>query len=336
MDAATRQALVAALPVLRGHYSDGAARPDLAWQAGFGAEGIEIDLGAAPAAMAGRLPAALPAALRDPLRGIAIRLAPGAAPGPGAGALAGRIVAVTGAAGGIGRAIVEVFAAAGARPVGLDRDRRGLEDLAAATGALALACDITDPAAAAAAFDEVVLACGGLDILVSNAGAAAQAPIADVSLDRLRQSFELNFFGHQIACQAAMRVFRRQGRGGLILFNISNQSVNPGRDFGPYGIPKAATLALMRQYALDHGREGIRANGVNAGRIRTGLLTDTVIAERARARGLTPAAYMAGNLIGAEVTARDVAEAFLHLALMPRVNAAVLTVDGGAMETCLR
>ena len=152
----------------------------------------------------------------------------------------------------------------------------------------------------------------------------------------LRRSFELNFFGHQHACQAAVKIFRRQGRGGTILFNISNQSVNPGKDFGPYGIPKAAAMALMKQYAVDHGREGIRANGVNAGRIRTGLMTDQMIEERARARGMTPQDYMAGNLLGVEVTAEDIADAFLHLAQMDKVNAAVLTVDGGVIATSLR
>ena len=336
MEPATREALVAALPVLRGHYCHGAVRPQLSWQAGAALSGIEIDLAAAPEALSGRLPEALPVSLWDPERGVGITLGAEPQPAIAAGAMTGRIVAVTGAASGIGRAVAEVFAGAGARVAGLDIDTGGLDSLAADTGALAVPCDITDPAAAEAAFAEVVLAHGGLDILVSNAGAAFQSPIADAPLETLRRSFDLNFFGHQIACQTAIGIFRRQGRGGLILFNISNQSINPGRNFGPYGIPKAATLALMRQYALDHGSEGIRVNGVNAGRIRTGLLNEAVIAERAQARGVTPQAYMSGNLIGAEVTACDVAEAFLHLAQMPKVNAAVLTVDGGAMETCLR
>src|SRR6185312_9753527 len=111
---------------------------------------------------------------------------------------------------------------------------------------------------------------------------------------------------------------------------------NPGKDFGPYGLPKAATLALMKQYALDHGHEGIRCNGVNAGRIRSGLMTDQMIIERSAARGLSPAAYMSGNLLGVEVTASDVADAFLHLAQMDKVNAAVLTIDGGTIATSLR
>jgi NAD(P)-dependent dehydrogenase (short-subunit alcohol dehydrogenase family) len=186
------------------------------------------------------------------------------------------------------------------------------------------------------AVEKAAAALGHLDILVTNAGSAQQGAIGDLPMEELRRSFELNFFGHQNVCQAAIRVFRRQGRGGTILFNISNQSVNPGKDFGPYGIPKAATLALMKQYAVDHGKEGIRANGVNAGRIRTGLMTDQMIAERAAARGMTHHEYMAGNLLGVEVYASDVANAFVHLAQMDKVNAAVLTVDGGVMATSLR
>ena len=92
---------------------------------------------------------------------------------------------------------------------------------------------------------------------------------------------------------------RAQGLGGVLLFNTSKQAVNPGPDFGPYGLPKAATLFLMRQYALDHGAEGIRANAVNADRIRSGLLTPSMIEERAKARGLSIEDYMAGNLLAA-------------------------------------
>ncbi len=251
-------------------------------------------------------------------------------------AVEGRVVAVTGAASGIGREVARVFAEAGATVVALDINRQGLDELAQSLGCHARFCDVTDPACVEEAFQSIETAFGRLDILVSNAGSAQQGAIGDISLTELKRSFDLNFFGHQNACQAAIRLFRRQGKGGTILFNISNQSVNPGKDFGPYGIPKAATMALMKQYALDHGKEGIRANGVNAGRIRTGLMTDQMIVERAEARGMTPRDYMAGNLLGVEVFASDVAEAFLHLARMDKVNAVVLTVDGGAMATSLR
>src|SRR5690606_13453808 len=103
-----------------------------------------------------------------------------------------------------------------------------------------------------------------------------------------------------------------------------------------YGLPKAATLALMRQYAVDYGEDGIRSNAVNADRIRSGLLTGDMIAARARARGVEEAEYMAGNLLGREVTADDVARAFLDLALARATTGAVLTVDGGNIAAALR
>ena len=161
-------------------------------------------------------------------------------------------------------------------------------------------------------FDTVCETYGGVDIVVSNAGAAWQGRIGEVSDDVLRESFELNFFAHQTVAQNAVRVMTAQGSGGVLLFNASKQAVNPGRDFGPYGLPKAATLFLARQYALDYGEAGIRSNAVNADRIRSGLLTDDMITERAKARGLTEGDYMGGNLLGREVTADDVAQAFVY------------------------
>ena len=92
----------------------------------------------------------------------------------------------------------------------------------------------------------------------------------------------------------------------------------------------------MRQYALDHGGDGIRANAVNADRIRTGLLTDQMIAPRSRARGLSEADYMGGNLLGLEVTADDVAQAFVSLAKAAKTTGAVTTVDGGNIAAALR
>ena len=177
---------------------------------------------------------------------------------------------------------------------------------------------------------------GGVDILVSNAGAAWQGKIGDVDEKTLRDSFELNFFAHQRVAQAVVGVMSAQGTGGVLLFNTSKQAVNPGKDFGPYGLPKAATLFLSRQYALDHGVDGIRSNAVNADRIRSGLLTDDMVRARSTARGVTEDAYLAGNLLGREVLAADVARAFVDLALAEKTTAAVLTVDGGNIEAALR
>jgi len=243
--------------------------------------------------------------------------------------LARRIVVVTGGASGIGAATAQAFAREGAEVAVLDRDVSKVKGLG-------IACDVTDSASVRAAFDKVVATYGGVDIIVSNAGAAWQGRIGDVDDATLRKSFELNFWAHQSVAQNAVRVMRVQGLGGCLLFNTSKQAVNPGPDFGPYGLPKAATLFLMRQYALDHGGDGIRANAVNADRIRTGLLTNDVIAQRSRARGLSEADYMGGNLLGLEVTADDVAQAFVALAKAPKTTGSVTTVDGGNIAAALR
>jgi rhamnose utilization protein RhaD (predicted bifunctional aldolase and dehydrogenase)/NAD(P)-dependent dehydrogenase (short-subunit alcohol dehydrogenase family) len=252
--------------------------------------------------------------------------------------LAGQIAAITGAAGAIGAATARAFAAAGAEVALLDVNEAAARSVAQAIGgaALAVRCDVTDAASVQAGFDRVVENFGGVDIVVSNAGAAWQGRIGEVDETILHQSFDLNFYGHQRVAQAAVRIMRAQGTGGCLLFNTSKQAINPGPNFGPYGLPKAATLFLARQYALDHGADGIRANAVNADRIRSGLLSDAMIAERAKARGLTPTAYMSGNLLGREVTAEDVAQAFLAQALALKTTADVTTVDGGNIAAALR
>tara|TARA_B100000676_G_C17579864_1_gene581510 strand:- start:153 stop:635 length:483 start_codon:yes stop_codon:yes gene_type:complete len=152
----------------------------------------------------------------------------------------------------------------------------------------------------------------------------------------LRESFELNFFAHQYMAQRAVQIMCQQATGGVLLFNASKQAVNPGPDFGPYGLPKAAAMALMRQYAVEFGGDGIRSNAVNADRIKSGLLTDSMVKSRAKARGVSADSYMRGNLLGREVTAADVAQAFVDLALAEKTTGAVITVDGGNIAAALR
>ncbi len=252
--------------------------------------------------------------------------------------LARHVAVITGGAGAIGAATARAFAQDGCEIAVFDLDAEAAARTAAATGgrALGLGCDVTDAKAVQRAFDETARRFGGVDIVVSNAGAAFTGAMAELDAEVLRKSFELNFFAHQAVAQAAVRVFRAQGMGGTLLFNVSKQAVNPGPDFGAYGTSKAALLALVRQYALELGPDGVRCNGVNADRIRSGLLTEEMIRARSTARGLTPEAYMAGNLLGEEVLAQDVAQAFVFAARMRKTTGAVLPVDGGNVAAMLR
>nr|WP_291160185.1 SDR family oxidoreductase [Ensifer sp. SSB1] len=103
-----------------------------------------------------------------------------------------------------------------------------------------------------------------------------------------------------------------------------------------YATLSAALMALMRQYAVEHGADGITSNAVNADRIRTGLMTDQMVEERSRTRGISPDAYMRGNLVHREVAAKDVADAFVHLAKARTSTGAVITVDSGNVAAMMR
>ena len=172
--------------------------------------------------------------------------------------------------------------------------------------------------------------------MVSNAGAAWQGRIGDVAEDIMRKSFELNFYGHQRVAQAAVKIMLAQGTGGCLLFNVSKQAVNPGPNFGPYGIPKAAALALD---APIRARLRRRRHPRQCGQCRPHPLRpaharhDRLALESAR---LSEKDYMSGNLLGREVTAEDVAQAFLHQALELKTTADVTTVDGGNIAAAMR
>jgi len=243
--------------------------------------------------------------------------------------LGGRVVYITGAASGIGAATARRFAAAGAHVFLVDRSGEALERLARDLGCGFRVLDVTDADAVEESLWCAVDRHGGIDGVVSNAGTAPQSFIADCSGEMLRGSLEVNLLSHQWVAAHATKILRAQGQGGFLLFNASKAAFNPGEGFGPYAVPKAALVALMKQYALEGGKHGIRANAVNADRIRTGLLPAEMVEARARARGIDPDAYFRSNLLGREVTADDVAGAFLALALAESTTGAVLTVDGG-------
>jgi len=250
--------------------------------------------------------------------------------------LEGNVVVITGSTGAIGSATYKLFKSYGAEIVLLDYDINKIKDLQKNVKDLCLYCDVTNKISINKAFNKICEVYGGIDILISNAGTAIGGSIAEVNDKILRKSFEENFFSHQNCASEAIKIMKKQNINGCLLFNISKQSVNPGKNFGPYGLPKSALLSLCKQYAVDYGSLGIRSNGVNADRIRSGLLNDNMIKSRAKAREVTTDQYMKGNLLLNEVKAEDVAKAFFHLAVSKKTTGAVLTVDGGNIAASLR
>jgi rhamnose utilization protein RhaD (predicted bifunctional aldolase and dehydrogenase)/NAD(P)-dependent dehydrogenase (short-subunit alcohol dehydrogenase family) len=243
--------------------------------------------------------------------------------------LESRVVYITGAARGIGAATARSFAKEGAVLYLVDREAELLAAIARELKCGHEVLDLGDERAVRRSIEHAVQMHGGIDGIVSNAGFAPQGPIDRASSEAFADSFKINFYAHHWVASAAVEVMKRQGRGGFLLFNASKAAFNPGVGFGPYAIPKAALVALVKQYALELGADGIRSNAVNADRVRTGLLDAEQIEARAKARGLDSDDYYRANLLQREVTANDVAQAFVSLALAKSTTGAVLTVDGG-------
>jgi len=250
--------------------------------------------------------------------------------------LEGNVVVITGSTGTIGYATYKIFKSYGAETVLLDYNLERLKDLQSKIKDLCIHCDVRNKKSVKKAFKQICEKYGGIDILISNAGTATNGAIGEIDDNILRQSFEDNFFSHQNCASEAIKIMKKQNINGCLLFNISKQSVNPGKNFGPYGLPKSALLSLCKQYAVDYGSYGIRSNGVNADRIRSGLMNDKMIRTRAKARSISTDDYMRGNLLLNEVKAEDVAKAFFHLATSKKTTGAVLTVDGGNIAASLR
>ena len=250
--------------------------------------------------------------------------------------LEGNVVVITGSTGAIGSATYKLFKNYGAEIVLLDYDLKKINEMKKNVKDLCIHCDVTNKNSVAKAFKKICEIYGGIDILISNAGTAIGGSIAEIDDKILRKSFEENFFSHQNCASEAIKIMKKQNINGCLLFNISKQSVNPGKNFGPYGLPKSALLSLCKQYAVDYGSYGIRSNGINADRIRSGLLNNNMIKSRAKAREVTTDQYMKGNLLLNEVKAEDVAKAFFHLAVSKKTTGAILTVDGGNIAASLR
>jgi rhamnulose-1-phosphate aldolase/alcohol dehydrogenase len=259
---------------------------------------------------------------------------------PPARELRGMIALITGAAGGIGGAIARTLAAEGACVVATDLDEAGAVTVAEELGdaAVGVKADVLDEESIAGAYREATLRFGGVDVVVSNAGIASSAPIAETTAELWDRNNDILARGYFLVAREAARVLRAQAIGGSIVFIGSKNALAPGKNAAAYSAAKAASLHLARCLAEELGGDGIRVNTVNPDAVLEGsrIWDSAWREERARAYGIAPEQldehYRTRTTLKVSVYAADVAEAVLHFASPRRSGKStgnILNVDGG-------
>ena len=265
--------------------------------------------------------------------------------------LAGRVALVTGGASGIGRAVAQRLAEAGAHVVVTDRNEPGAQEVAAGLvqkhgerRGLAVGMDVTDEAAVRRAFEETVLTYGGVDVIVSNAGISTSHPIEETTLDEWNLNQSILGTGYFLVAREAFKVLRRQARGGSVVFVASKNGLVGGRNAAAYSSAKALEIHLARCLAEEGGGAGIRLNTVNPDAVLQGssIWNSAWREERARTYGIPPDQleehYRARTTLKVNVFPEDIAEAVLFFA-SPRTAKStgnILNVDGGVVASYTR
>jgi rhamnulose-1-phosphate aldolase/alcohol dehydrogenase len=266
-------------------------------------------------------------------------------------ALSGRIALVTGSAGGIGKAIAKKFAEEGAVVVLNDMNAERLEGageefkkLFGKDGYATAILDVTKADQIEAAVAEAILAFGGVDLIVNNAGLSISKTIGDHTEKDWDLLYDVLVKGQFLVTQAAVAVMKKQDIGGDIINIVSKNALVSGPNNAGYGSAKAAQLHLSRLNAAELGGDKIRVNVVNP----DAVISDSNIwaggwAEgRAKAYGITvaelPAYYAKRTLLGAIILPDDIANACVAITggLLNKSTGNVINVDGGVAAGFVR
>ena len=210
--------------------------------------------------------------------------------------LSGRVVAVTGAARGIGRALAGAAQARGAMVVALDRDGAGAQALAARLGGRAYALDVADPEAVAAILARIEAEIGPIALYCSNAGILERDPDPELAIsadpESWARSWAVNVMGHVHAARVLVPLWRARG-GGAFLGTVSAAGLLSQIGSATYSATKHAALAFLEHLAIAHAADGIRVaalcpQGVDTAMLgaasaaaRDGVLTPETVAEAA-------------------------------------------------------
>ena len=222
-------------------------------------------------------------------------------------AMEGKVALVTGAASGIGKACVEELVSQGACVIALDinPDITALFDSSQVLGVI---CDVTSDDAVASAIESGVVCFGGLDMLISNAGAFTPSQsLSEMTNDNWELSLQLNLTSHMKLLRASLP-FLKHGIDPAVVIIASKNVPAPGPGAGAYSTAKAGLTQMARVAALELGADSIRVNVIHPNAVfDTAVWDEDTLQQRAAHYGLTVEEYKASNVLKKEVTSRDVA-----------------------------
>ncbi|MBF9036122.1 bifunctional rhamnulose-1-phosphate aldolase/short-chain dehydrogenase [Rhodobacterales bacterium HKCCE2091] len=265
--------------------------------------------------------------------------------------LAGRVALVTGGAGGIGSATAEKYLSEGACVVLADIDAEALdaarERLVQRHGRDVIrsaVMDVTDEAAVAAAYADVAVEFGGIDILVSNAGIASSAPVEDTTLELWNRNMEILSTGYFLVSREAFRMLRAQGIGGSVVFVASKNGLAASPNASAYCTAKASEIHLARCLALEGAGAGIRVNVVNPDAVLRGskIWSGEWLDQRASTYGTDKEGleemYRERSMLKRSVYPEDIAEACYFFASDQSAKSTgnIVNVDAGNVQAFTR
>ena len=243
----------------------------------------------------------------------------------------GKVALVTGAASGIGKACVEALIAKGAAVAALDMNP-AIEGLYHNTQVLEIVCDVTRDTVLKQSVEQTVRRFGGLDILVSNAGAfSVSKNIEDMDEVTWHEGLAVNLTSHQRLMQYAIPYLRYGIDPAMVIIATKNVPA-PGPGAAAYSAAKAGLTQLARVAALELGKDNIRVNTIHPNAVfDTGVWTDEVLQDRAQHYGMTVQAYKTNNVLRTEVSAYSVAQMVCAMAgeTFAKTTGAQVPVDGG-------
>ncbi|WP_324172624.1 bifunctional aldolase/short-chain dehydrogenase [Sulfurimonas sp.] len=244
----------------------------------------------------------------------------------------GKVALVTGGASGIGRSIAQMLNAKGAAVVVLDINPE-VEQIFNKADAKGVKCDLTSSSDIKNAIEVAVKSFGGIDIVVSNAGIFTPSENLDtLSDENWEKSMNINLTSHQKLIKQTAP-FLKLGIDASIIMVASKNFPAPGKGAAAYSVAKAGQTQLARIAALEFGEYGVRVNTLHPHAVfDTAIWTDEVLANRAKAYGMSVQEYKTNNVLKTEIRSNDVAELVCAMAgkAFAKTTGAQVAIDGGS------